>query len=520
MSTTKAPRVTWWDRLLIGVAPGWGLRRVRARAAANVIGRYYDAASGGRRTSGWRRPGGDANATPASDMLKLRELSRDLRRNNAWARRGIQVIRNNTVGWGIQPQPGNPTDPATKQALEVWTRWAGSTTCDWDARLPFYGIQRLVMETVVESGEALVLRELGDAEGVPLRLRVLEPDYLDTAKDGAVSGPNGGHIVQGIEFDARGRRVAYWIHKRHPGAGTFDSAESRRWDASEVLHVYQIERPGQRRGVPWLAAAVAKLHDLDDYEDAALMQQKIAACFGAFVQDYEGAGTPLGQLGTGESGGEDDSLELLEPGQIHYLPAGKTVTFATPPSVSDHGPFTASQLRRIAAALGVTYEDLTGDYSQVNFSSARMARIAHWANVHDWRWNMLIPQLCDGVWDWVMDLAALDHEWLEKPAAGWAPPPMPMIEPDKEGLAYSRLVRNGAMTLHGMIRELGGDPATHLAELAAGNSDLDRLGIWLDCDPRRTSQAGLAQQAGTKGGKHASPPPAADGDEDGSSSPT
>jgi capsid protein len=150
-------------------------------------------------------------------------------------------------------------------------------------------------------------------------------------------------------------------------------------------------------------------------------------------------------------------------------------------------------LRRIAATIGVTYEDLTGDYSQVNFSSARMARMAHWANVHDWRWNMLIPQLCRGVWGWAMELSAGLEGWTETPGAEWSPPPMPMLEPDKEGLAYSRLVRSGAMTLYQAIRERGEDPASHLAEIAEGNAKLDELGIWLDSDPRRTSAAGLTQ---------------------------
>ncbi len=187
------------------------------------------------------------------------------------------------------------------------------------------------------------------------------------------------------------------------------------------------------------------------------------------------------------------------PGQILYLPPGKSVTFATPPSVAEHGTFTSSQLRRVAASLGVTYEDLTGDYSIATFSSARMARLSHWAKVRDWSWNMLIPQLCDGVWRWIMEPAAKVEGWPEVPRADWAPPPMPMLEPEKEGLAYTRLIRSGAMTLYQAIRERGEDPVSHLAEIAEGNAKLDELGIRLDSDPRRTSTSGIAQKDDSDG---------------------
>jgi lambda family phage portal protein len=495
---SEALKVTWWDRFLMGVAPDWGLRRVRARATANLMSRSYEAAAGGRRTSGWRRSASDANAANGPSLIALRDLSRDLRRNNGWARRGIQVIAANTVGWGIEAKAVAESTDVAARAIAMWNAWAASPACDYDGRMPWSGLQALVMATVVESGEAIILREparSSDGLAIPLRIRVLEPDYLDVHRDG-ILGPDGGPIIQGVEFDGRGRRVAYWLYSHHPGSGRVAGSVfgSRRVPAEDVIHVAKIERPGQTRGVPWLAAAIARLNDFDDYDDAVLMKQKIAACFGAFVQDFDGAGTPLG-----EQDNTDERLETLEPGHIQYLAPGKTVTFATPPSTSDYGGFTQTNLRRIAATIGVTYEDLTGDYSQVNFSSARMARMAHWANVHDWRWNMLIPQLCRGVWGWAMELSAGIEGWTEVPVAEWSPPPMPMLEPDKEGLAYARLVRSGAMTLYQAIRERGEDPASHLAEIAEGNAKLDELGIWLDSDPRRTSAAGLTQ-ARTGGG--------------------
>lgn len=500
-------KITWWDRFLIGLAPDWGLKRLKARFAAFA----FEAAAGGRRAAGWYRTSSDANAANRPALVALRELSRDLRRNNGWARRGIQVIANNTVGWGITPKAVASNAKVVRAATQLWKDWGESTHCDHDGRLSFCGLQKLVMQTVAEAGECLIVRQpAASAEGlpVPIRLQVLEPDYLSPIQDGVRTNGNG-VIIQGVEFDEAGHRVAYWLYTRHPGSAlaglTVRGAPfaTIRVPAENVLHVYQVERPGQVRGVPWLASAIARLNDFDDFEDAELMKAKVAACFAAFVQDFEGASTALGEQDV-----TDTKLESLEPGQITYLPPGKSVTFSQPQGVTD-GSFTTRNLRRVAASLGVTYEDLTGDYSQVNFSSARMARLAHWANVTDWRENMLIPQFCAGAWSWVMQMAAGLNGWGQVPTAEWTPPPMPMIEPDKEGSAYQRLVRAGAMTIPQMIRELGYDPDTHLQEIADTNKKLDELGIVLDTDPRQTNLKGAVQPAGQEdlpAGPDGSPP--------------
>ena len=131
------------DRLLLSVAPNWALSRIRARAAAKVMARHFEAAQPGRRTSGWHRSAGDANAANLPSLAALRYLARDLRRNNGWARNGIRVIGRNTVGWGIVPKPTGASDGARTRAREIWKSWAESKECDADGRMTFYGLQRL-----------------------------------------------------------------------------------------------------------------------------------------------------------------------------------------------------------------------------------------------------------------------------------------------------------------------------------------------------------------------------------------
>lgn len=495
-------KLSKFDKFTMSVAPRWTEKRVRARLALETIARHYDAAQTGRRTSGWNRNSGDANAAIRIAVAELRLHARDLIRNNAWARRGQRVIANNTVGWGIVPKANGLDATENAAATALWKAWADSTECESEGRHTFYGLQHLAMKTIAEAGEVLIRRRWRKAKDdltIPLQLQVLEPDYLDSAKDGMV-GDAGGPIVQGVEFDKIGRRAAYWIFPEHPGSATAKGV-SKRIPATEILHVYYTERPGQVRGVSWFGAAIANLKDLDDYEDAELLKQKIAACFAAFVTDQEGSATAMGTEDTSNT-----QLEELGPGMINYLAPGKSVSFANPP-VTTTDSFANRELRRIAAALGIGFEDLTGDYEKATFSSARMSRLSNWENVKDWRFNMVIPLLCDGVWNWAMEAAVVAGELREAPPASWTCPPMAMIEPDKEGLAISRNVRAGIITFSEMIREQGGDPDSHFEEYAADLKKLDALEIQLDSDVRAVSQAGLTQvrAGGAPGGD--GPPP-------------
>lgn len=493
------------DRALLAVAPKMALSRLRARAVAETLARHYEAAAVGRRTQNWQRRTSDANAAAGADLWALRALARDLVRNNAWARNAVRVITRNVVGYGIAAKPVGFRNLARRQQLmEAWRAWAESTACDAAGRLTFSGLQKLATRCIVESGEVLVRRRWRrpeDALALPMQLQVLEPDFIDTAKNGIPGTIAGSKIIHGIEFDAIDRRIAYWLFEEHPGSIRAVNPASRRVPASEIIHSYDMERAGQDRGPSWLASATVNIKDFDEFEDAQLMRQKIAALFAAFVSDPDGPASALGETSV-----EAPLVETLEPGLVNYLKPGQEVTFGNPPLTTDDG-FSARALRRIAASIGVTYEDLTGDYSQVNFSSARMSRLAHWGNVYDWQWNMLIPQFCTTAWGWAMEAAVVGGviEASERPGVEWTPMPMPMTEPDREARANVIMIRSGQKTLSQVIREQGADPDAHLEEYAADLAKLDAKKIWLDSDVRRVSQAGLTQErAGAGGGSSSS----------------
>lgn len=92
-----------------------------------------------------------------------------------------------------------------------------------------------------------------------------------------------------------------------------------------------------------------------------------------------------------------------------------------------------------------------------------------------------------------MEYVASIQGWSEIPGVEWSAPPMPILEPDREGLAYQRLLRIGAMTWEQMVRELGEDPSIQMEEIERINKEMDRRGIVLDSDPRKTNTAGAMQ---------------------------
>lgn len=506
----KLPPLTWFDRAALAIAPGWAMHRVRARLAVELLGRHYEGAAPGRRTSGWNKAGGDANALIGPALSTLRQAARDLVRNNPYAESALTTIADHAVGWGITANAA----PANRRVQERWEAWAETTACDADGRHDLYGLQKLVKRTVVESGEVLVRRRwrrASDGLPIPLQLQILDPDFLDTTRDTASMLPSSGgkRIVHGVQFDALGRREGYWLFAEHPGSQYRIASTSHFVPADEILHVFKAARPGQVRAPSWFAPVLLRFKDFDEFEDATLMKQKIAACLAVLTTDVDGTTNPLGA-----EDDDDEAVDWLEPGMIKSIPAGQSVEVVQPPTTAEYPEYSKTVLRAIATGLGVTYEDLTGDYAGMPFSAARMSRLRHEARVHDWRWRILIPQFCDPVWAWAMRGLALEGMDTLGVRAEWNPPPLPMVDPDKEGRANSTLIRTGQKSWSAVIRENGLNPEEVAAEIASDFARFDQLGLVLDCDPRKQTVAGQSQQAGTGATQAGARPPADEDDED------
>jgi lambda family phage portal protein len=472
--------------------PGYAAKRALAKVEKlkadmmhKALTRRFEGAAGGRRNEGWRSSGSDANTENAPALAVLRNRARDLRRNNPYVERAVSGIADNVVGAGIVPRPIASSARNSKRLAALWAQWGESTACDADGLENFYGIQHKIIEAVTEGGECLVRRRrrlATDGLPVPLQLQLLEPDFLDDAKT-ALNGSN--QIIQGVEFDALGRRVAFWLFDEHPGASnSLRAIQSKRVPAEDVLHIFMPKRIGQARGYTWLAPVMQRLKNFDEMEDALMEQAKIAACFAAFIY----------QDGSSGSAGKPPALiDRIEPGMIQQLAMGESATFGTPPTFNGYQPYSWQALHAISVGLGVPYELLTGDLKGVNFSSGRMGWLHFARRVDVWQWRMLIPQLCEPVWQWFVEAQALlPTGVLNEASAEWVPPRREMVDPRSETETVKERLRSGLVTWPNALRELGiTDPTEHANEIAKANELFDQLGLVFDCDPRKNTGAGL-----------------------------
>jgi lambda family phage portal protein len=459
------------------ISPSWANKRMAARHLQQAFEqqmRGFDAAKKGRRRTQRKAPATSAPAEIERALTELRNAARELERNNPYAKNAIRKIANNTIGTGIIPTPKTDSNPVNKKIKKLWEAWAEETDCDYDGHLNFYGLQELVMRTVALSGECIVRQRIisDPSLPLPLQLQVLEGDFIDTTKHGPLQ--DGGYMYYGIEFNKQNKIVAYWLYDSHPGDSWRFNLTSSRYSADEIIHVFIKERPGQFRGVPMLHASMLRLEDLEEYEDAELVRQKIAACFTMFVQDPQGGtGVPL----TGND--DEDRLERVEPGIIEYLPPGKTVQAFTPPTSQGYGEYTKQVLRGISAGVGMDYNTLTGDLTAVNFSSGRMGWLEFNRNVQSWQWNTFVPMFCKKSWKWFVVMAQV-HGIVRAGAvvgASWSTPRREQINPEAETKALIDQVQNGLISWEDAVLESGYNPDEQIEKMKRNKEAFEKAGL-------------------------------------------
>jgi len=419
----------------------------------------------------------------------------------------------NAVGTGIKPQSlaADETFKADVQAL--WRDW--TEEADAAGQTDFYGLQALACRAMLEGGECLIrLRPRRPEDGlvVPLQLQLLEPEHLPITLNTEL--PSGNVVRSGIEFDALGRRVAYHLYRSHPDDGRLapmsgqGGMDTVRIDAREVIHLYRILRPGQIRGEPWLSRALVKLNELDQYDDAELVRKKTAAMFAGFVTRRSPEDNLMGE-GTADS--EGVALAGLEPGTLQILEPGEDIKFSDPADVGgSYSEFLRNQFRAVASAIGVTYEQLTGDLTGVNYSSIRAGMLEFRRRCEMVQHGVLVHQLCRPVWAAWMKQAVLAGA-LDAPGfarggptrrrqylqAKWIPQGWQWVDPEKEFKAMLLAIRAGLMSRSEAISAFGYDAEDVDREIAADNRRADDLGLIFDSDPRHSSKDGTAKDVAT-----------------------
>lgn len=466
------------------------LKAAEYRASRDAYKRSYLAASTKGPHQLWRPSNRSGNAEVAAASQMVRAKCRDMSRNNPLVA-GMKLKRTTMVigdEIGVKAQildaKGKPAKDVNQILEDRFYQWAESASVDGRSLTELF---QLGENHLFDDGEYLLQETLRYQDGMnPFRLMALEADYLDSSKD-----------TFGIRYDADGRPTHFNLFSGHPGDGK--TVESRPVPASGsdglMIHlIAETDRASQRRGISQLASAVMRLYGLDDLEDAELVASRAACAYGIVVKSLMPGSITApwtgGDTSTTDSPEDDNGKRrgYLEAGGILELDPGEdAIPFKNERPNSNFDSFIRGRQRTAAGAVGMSYESATGDYSQVNYSSARMGRIVEWGNIR--RRQRRVMRILTRIWRvW------LRFELIRAPIAGvklddpraispvWQLAGNDGIDPNKEVAAAEAGIMLGVTSRSRYVAEHGGDFGEIARELAEEKAILKELGIYQE-DP-------------------------------------
>ena len=463
------------DKIIAYVAPGMAAKRMVQRGALALAGGYTGARIDRATMARYLPTSGSADGETIRDLPMLRARSSDQMRNAPVAVGALNQAVSGTVGTGLSHSA--KIDGAflglTEQQADAWQRetdrrflaWCQSPDCDLSRRLDFFGLQELFFRSWLERGDCFaVTPRIARAGAEPrLAVQIIEADRACNPDH----KPNTDTLVDGIELDPDTREaLACHFARRHPG----DGAQSQRWDRVEmrgattgrrnVLHGYTMLRPGQTRGVPWIAPILEPLKQLQRWTDAELNAAVISGLFSVFIKMDPGAFQDIFDEDAQSAivGQASKWSGEMESGKAINLLPGESVESGTPGRPNpEFDPFWTAIVRQIGMALEMPYEVLTMHF-QSSYSAARGALLMAWKFFRSKR-DLLAKAFCQPIYElWLLDEVAagriqapgifatdvLRAAWC---AGVWTGDGPGSIDPAKEVAAATARVELGISTL-------------------------------------------------------------------------
>lgn len=469
----------------------------------------YAAAQLSRLTSSWSTSSLSANQEIFRNLRSLRARSRELSRNNAHAKRFLNMVANNVIGPNgikLQNKAGDyvkdkngykfePDRIANTLIESHWDKWGKKGVCDITGRLSWVAFQRLYVITEARDGEVLVRKIRGAKNAYGFTLQIIDTDRLDERYND--TAPNGNLISMGIELNKNSKPAAYYILEKHPGEhGAYVEAGNRRErvPAEDMIHSFVADRPEQIRGIPWMHAAMMRLNMMGGFEEAAVIAARMGASKMGFFKTADGDGTGMADDVDRESG---ELIQEAEPGIFSILPNNMDFVAYDPkyPDVA-FDPFLKACMRGIAAGLNVSYNSLSTDLENVNYSSIRQGVLDErdtWKSLQghvsedlhdpvfsDWLYTSLVSRAL------VLGGSSLPAGKYDKfNAATWQPRRWQWVDPEKDVNANILAINNRLKSRAQVIAEQGDDIEDIFAQQSQEQELAVVYGIELPVDPKQ-----------------------------------
>lgn len=369
----------------------------------------------------WQSPlqSADADILPDKDIIDGR--ARDMLRNDAYVQGGANLHKDNIVGaqYLLNTRPASRVifgkiddrweEEFQEEVEEKFELYAESADYWLDAQRTssFTGLVRLAVGIHLAAGEVLAAVEwVKDGRPFNTAIQMLDLDRLSTRPE-SINDPA---VRAGIRFDSRGAPQAYQIRTEHPndiGPLTWALPEWKEvsirkpWGRLQMIHIHEQTRADQSRGVSELATSLREQKMSRRFRDVNLQRAIMQSLFAAAITSELPSETVFQQMGgaamsadqcqtairnyaTGylsaikEYVGASNNIKLDGARIPHFYP-GTQLQMLSPTSGQALGQeFEQSLLRYIAASIGVSYEQLSRDYTSTNYSSARAAMTETW----------------------------------------------------------------------------------------------------------------------------------------------
>jgi len=351
------------------------------KSQADIIIRAYKAAQANRFTYNWLVEYGSINKEIKQDYKALLYRARDLWNNNDYVRAYRNRIRVNIIGPdGVILQNraiksnGDEDDLANQAVENAFYDWMKPENCTLAGNITFDELTYLWLDQLKRDGNVFIRKVIAPDTKYGFVLEPLEVDLLDVDKNEELS--NGNVVILGIEFNKIRKPVGYWFKQQKMkdeltavNSVIYNSNNSVRVPAEQIIHYFDRERSNQVIGVTSLASMMLTMHTLEGYEQAAVIAARIGAAKAMVIEsENPPVETAIGE----ESSNNNVRYDNVSYGEVLYLNPGEKLASFNPDYPRDQYPsFIKSVLRKMAAGLGVAYANWVGDLESVNYSSMR-----------------------------------------------------------------------------------------------------------------------------------------------------
>lgn len=422
--------------------------------------REYDAARPGGANRFYRPVQSSGAQERSVAWQSVTDKLRDLDRNNPHVAGMKRRFTASLVGEGSWPRPkvlkNNPRDRfdfdvrLNTDILDRWEVWAKHACANGDS---VYQLQRICANSFFIDGGILIHKVVKNGR---LCLEPVELDQLDSNKD--YDSGTGNRIVDGIELDQFNEPVAYYISKRFPSEC---SSKTFRIPASDIINLFDRERATSVSGISRLASSVMNFKNIASFRADTMTLARVATGYGLFVEtanpeDFYDMQAPT----------DEQDIDYVTPGAVHYLRPGEKIQAvnALHPGTT-YGPFVKSELQSASVGSGMSYESVSNDGANTNFSGARQMMLFERAMLR-YTFSIFEEQLYSRIYEWFIEFEVsfgglrmpnfdrLRHRYLR---VSWSRPKTEWVDPLKDAKAASEEIAMGANTITDFCETNGRD---------------------------------------------------------------